>query len=286
MTFIIQKSLGFSKREILGYKTFMFPGGEVGVKLDAHNLRYLSTKTDYQTITARLQNPVDVLNLIMLVDALKRFDPTPIRLFMPYVPYARQDRVCVAGEPFSLKAFANIINSLGFEKIAVVDPHSDVTGAVFNNLEVITQVNIIDKWDKFRKDILSSAILVSPDAGANKKISALAGYLGHYDFIRADKKRNLETGAIIETIVYAENINRPVVIVDDICDGGKTFIELAKVLKAKGATKVILYVTHGIFSKGVKVLLDGGIDDIWITNSYSTGTDNMNAFNLEEYFVL
>jgi ribose-phosphate pyrophosphokinase len=139
-------------------------------------------------------------------------------------------------------------------------------------------------------------VLVSPDAGANKKTFEVAKYFST-NFIRADKLRDLTTGQIKETIVYADDLTgKTAVILDDICDGGRTFIELAKVLKAKGAAKVILFVTHGIFSAGLDPLFAGGIDAIWTTDSFPlkdaneaiarevcTTPDNFHVIPLKEY---
>lgn len=88
----------FKGSEELKVQTFVFPGGEEGVKLDTDNLRYRHTAHPFQALICRIQRSSDVMQLVMVADALKRFDPTPIRLILPYVPYARQDRVCVAGE--------------------------------------------------------------------------------------------------------------------------------------------------------------------------------------------
>jgi ribose-phosphate pyrophosphokinase len=258
----------------LTYKSFIFPGGEVGVKLDIKDSVAYIAKTGffapciYQTIVARIQNSAHVMELVMVVDALRKLDDTPIRLVLTYVPYGRQDRVCDLGESFSLKAFAGIINSLNFDKVIVIDPHSDVTGAVFNNVEIISQFKVINAWPNFIKKALG-CVLVSPDAGANKKTFELAKFFNHSKFIRADKLRDMATGNIKETIVYETDLSGcETMICDDLCDGGRTFIELAKVLKDKGAKSVDLYVTHGIFSKGSQPLLDAGIDQIWTTNSF------------------
>jgi ribose-phosphate pyrophosphokinase len=94
--------------------------------------------------------------------------------------------------------------------------------------------------------------LVSPDAGSNKKIFDLAKSIGYDgEIIRCDKLRDISTGKIIETIVYHDDLcGKDAIIVDDILDGGKTFIEIAKVLKQKNVGKIYLIVTHGIFSNG------------------------------------
>ncbi len=272
---------------------FIFPGGEINVKIDSSNLKYLYEKAEYQTIIAKIQSSLEVMQLVMLVDALRRFDSTPIRLFLPYVPYGRQDRVCNNGEAFSLKAFAGVINSLNFSKVIVCDPHSEVIGAVFDNVTVISQKQIINKFQAFiEKVIVSSSVFISPDAGSNKKTSEIAKYFNHNSFVRADKLRDLSTGEIKETIVYATETIKgaDVFIVDDICDGGRTFIELAKVLKRKDVNTVNLYVTHGIFSKGTKVLFENGIDAIYTTNSFfeivpsNVDSQKVNILNIDNIF--
>jgi len=260
----------YTTRE-LDVKTFLFPAGEVGIKIDFNYI----LKHSIIEIKARIRNSNDFMYLAMAKNAINenpncRVFPPRVDLFLPYVPYARQDRVCNRGESFSLKAFAGLINSLGFDTVTILDAHSDVAPALFDRCINIKQLDIITRFEEFKNKIMDGGYMfVSPDAGGNKKTVDLAKYFGHKDFIRADKRRNLATGDILETIVYADDLTgKNVCIADDICDGGKTFIELAKVLKSKGANSVILYVTHGIFSKGIKVLTDAGIDHIYTTNSY------------------
>jgi len=253
----------------LEVKHFLFPAGEVGLKIE---FNYIAKFSVFE-ICARIRNSNDFMYLAMAKNAIMEqyhaFQPR-IDLFLPYVPYARQDRVCNRGESFSLKAFADLINSLNFTTVTVLDPHSDVAPALFDRCIPVKQLGIITKFESFKNKVMGGDYgFVSPDAGGNKKTVDLAKFFNHKDFIRADKRRNLATGDILETIVYADDLTgKNVCIADDICDGGKTFIELAKVLKSKGANSVILYVTHGIFSKGIDVLLDAGIDHIYTTNSY------------------
>ncbi len=297
----------------LDYKSFLFPAGEIGVKLNVENHRYhgsvpniglaaitghiqtIPAKSGYQTIVARIQSAHDIVELIMLTDALREFDPAPIRLFMPYCSYSRQDRRCVKGEAFSLRAFADIINGLNFERVKTLDPHSDVVGGVFDRLEIIDQLTVIGKFDAFNARLqpslpLDRPVFVSPDAGGNKKTIELAKHFGHDFFVRADKTRNLATGQLTGFKVHCEDDqikNRDVVICDDIADGAGTFIGLSKVLKELGAKKVILFVTHGIFSKGTKILFDGGIDEVFTTNSFRmdlTTDTNLTILDVESVF--
>jgi ribose-phosphate pyrophosphokinase len=269
----ITKTLPNNEKIDMAVNFWNFPGGEIGVKLSPFNLRYIyANEPKYTTITHRIASSNDFMALALTVDALRQMDDTPIRLVLPYVPYARQDRTCVKGESFSLQVFTKLLNSLELQKVTILDPHSSVTPALINNVRVIDQIEIISKWEDFKKMIMTThATFVSPDAGSNKKVSDIAGYMQHLEFIRADKLRDLSNGHIKETIVYADDLKgETVVILDDICDGGKTFVELAKVLKKKNVEKIILYVTHGIFSKGLAELYNNGIDEIWTTNSFQT----------------
>lgn len=278
----------------LQYKNWIFPGGEIGVKLNIkeHFIAHAAktgffAASNYQTVTARIQNSNDVIELVMLVDALREIDNTPINVVIPYMPYQQQDRVCDIGESFSLKAFANIINSLDFRQVNVFDPHSDVcNNGLINNLKIISRFDILNKWPDLI-NVASKCKLISPDAGANKKTAKIAGFLTHKDFIRADKLRNLETGEIIETIVYCDDFkNQDIIVFDDICVGGRTFTGLAKVCKAKNCGKFILYITHGVFSNGVKSLLNNGIDEIYTTNSFKWASNNFDASFDEKVNVL
>lgn len=263
--------------QAVNLKVFDFPAGELGVKIDGAHWRLAGAPTATRhTVIARIQSSRDLVALIMVTDALRRLDPIPVHLVLPYVPYGRQDRVCVSGEAFSLKVVAGLINGLGFETVTTFDPHSDVTGALIDRLVIKTQVQIVNQWDDLRARLMNkSVVLVSPDAGAGKKTAALAAYLGKGDYVRADKKRDLETGKLTGTVVYADDLTgQTVAIVDDICDYGGTFVLLAKALKAKGAAKIILYVTHGLFGKGLDPLFEAGITEIWTTDAYRTDLDS------------
>ncbi len=276
----------------LDHKVFTFPAGELGVKLDSTNLLYpnYSYNLPYQTITARLQNSNDIMELLLVTDALRRLDPRPISLVLPWLPYARQDRVCSPGESHSIKVFAQLINNQGYESVTVFDPHSEVVGAVIDRVTIISQLDIIGKFDNLNKYIINnSPIFVSPDAGSNKKVAMLAAHYGHSFFVRADKSRDLATGKLSGFKVYTDNQcsikDRDVIVCDDIADGAGTFIGLAKTLKENGARKVVLYVTHGIWSKGLDSVFDGGIDEIYCTDSFLGDIDlRVNVLRLDNVF--
>ena len=252
--------------------SFIFNGGEVQVVLPEY-LGY-----NIINIEAKLHNSDDVMRLLMVNDALRRYAPgATVNLRMPYVPYARQDRVCNEGEALSIKVFCDLINSMNFNKVTITDPHSDVTPALLNNCVIISQEDILDSfkgykedWDLYSKLMNNEITLVSPDAGAEKKILKVAQYFGGLDIIHASKVRDTRTGNITETKIndnpYPDG--KDLLIVDDICDGGFTFIKLAEQLKRLNPRSINLYVTHGIFSKGYQVLFDAGIKRIYTTDSF------------------
>lgn len=247
-----------------------FAGGEEQVKID---MKFVPKGSiGFVEITARIKNSKDVMALALLVDACSRLENlhhhAEFVLNLPYIPYARQDRVMQPGEALSIKVFAGIINSLGFDKVVVDDPHSDVSAALLNNVHIHGQQELIVSFhDQLAgKDVT----IVAPDAGARKKAQKVADRF-HMPIVEAGKVRDVKTGEITGTSVFGDVSGRECVIVDDICDGGRTFIALAKVLKENGAKRVILYVTHGIFSYGKQVILDGGVDEIY---AYHDWTEN------------
>lgn len=240
-------------------KFWTFPAGEVGVKVE-DTTAVLVAKT--LTITLIFDGSNDIITLLMLVDALRSTNTqAEIELFIPYFPYARQDRICAEGEAFSLRVFCDIIKSVGFKRIKTCDLHSSVTAGMFpaGMLTEISQKTMF--ISRFQLD--KNMALVAPDNGSVKKTQELAK---HYSLpvLEFTKVRDVETGNIIatkatediNTFVYNHGITQ-FVVVDDICDGGRTFIEIAKVIKQEQPNiKLHLRVSHGIFSKGKEELLE------------------------------
>ena len=177
----------------------------------------------------------------------------------------------VTCEAFSLKVVARLINGLGYDRVFTCDPHSDVTPALVEILHIVSQLEMVRSHPGLRPHFYGKLLaIVSPDAGAIKKAFSVAKHIG-LPLVTASKIRNVETGAITHTEIQNPNQveGLDALIVDDICDGGRTFIELAKALRAQGASRVYLYVTHGIFSQGLGVF-DGLIDAIFTTDSFDS----------------
>jgi len=259
-------------RTIINFDSFTFSGGEEHIRFQTFD----ASQTSKIEIVERLINSSKTIRLMLAVDALKRMtqQPTAIELVIPYFPYARQDRVCVEGEALGASVMAQIINNMNFNKVTIWDAHSDVSPALINNVENIDQTLLVERCKALCKKLTKGQLtLISPDAGASKKTLKLAQkFNGKVPVIQANKQRDLKTGDIVDTEILGDVSNQDVLIVDDICDGGRTFIELAKVLKKQGARSVALFVSHGIFSKGLEVF-DGLIDEIYTTDSIRARED-------------
>ncbi len=263
----------FGEENNVFYTSFNFTGGEPHIKIDS-DLKGINEVT----ITTRVTSFNDFGLLLCAIDALKRINVDKINLFLPYFPGARQDRLMNYGEPLTVKLYADILNNLKLSQVIVFDPHSEVTPAVINNCKIISNhLFIKEVFDRIAKETL----LVSPDGGALKKIYKVSEFLGGIEVIECSKKRNVKNGKLEGFKVYAEDLKgKDCIIVDDICDGGGTFIGLAKELKSKNVGNLYLAVSHGIFSKGLEDL-NKYYERIFVTNSFKD-MDGVELVNLKE----
>ncbi len=193
------------------------------------------------TITWKYENDAETLALIYIAKHIKAHGTEKIHLDMPYIPNARQDRVKTNADIFTLKYFAEIINSLEFASVTVLDPHSSVSEALIDRIVVKSSKEYVDKViGKINNDKL---IMFYPDEGAMKRYSAM--YQKPYAF--GIKKRDWSTGQIkgLDVSGSEELIqDSTILIVDDICSRGGTFYHSAVKLKELGADKIYLYISH------------------------------------------
>lgn len=190
-------------------------------------------------------------------------------LKMDYLPYARQDKEVDNNLTFALHVFLGVLAS-NFHKIEVFDPHNLKMMEEMSNF-----VNIITAEDAINKAIFvdRSNVICYPDKGAKERYENLN--ISKLPSVYMEKVRDQMTGNVLGIKLSDDtdlNILRDqrVIIIDDICDGGRTFIEAAKVLYSNLASTVSLYTSHGIYSKGLKVLLDAGIDRVYDKNGLVT----------------
>ena len=249
--------------------TIQFSGGELHVKLPTMNI----VGSDEIQVVAQIQSSNDLVELLHVKEILDRLYPDNSKiLVLPYLPYGRQDRVTEKHTSFTLKTFANLINSLHFNKVVTYDAHSDVSLALINRIENIDIDTILAREQSPLYEAINRALvgfdvtIVAPDAGAAKRLTKVIDRI-QIDCLTLQKHRDVTTGNITMQPVATRH-EGVAVIIDDICDGGATFVQAAKVLREAGFTEVWLYVTHGIFAKGLETLFQGGIDKVFTTNSF------------------
>ncbi len=178
-------------------------------------------------------------------------------LDIKYLPYGRQDKVISNTTTFALEAFSRILNNLSFGAVAIQDPHSS------RALELIRRSYAYYPHKELKKvfEETNTNLVCYPDFGAASKYSDIYDYPS----TGAVKVRNQLTGDIEGMELNDPELvkDKRILIVDDICDGGRTFTELAKLLREAGAVEVNLFVTHGLFSKGLRALTDYGISNCY-----------------------
>jgi ribose-phosphate pyrophosphokinase len=233
-------------------KRWKFPAGEIGVYVDPPQ------SNDSINFYLRNGSSDEILQLLMEVDAYSRRQTNQeFELYMPYVPYGRQDRVTEPGTSFSLQVFASLINRQVFKKVHVLDQHSHVTEELIHNTQNYAARELMP-W--FPIQLLpmpvKEMVVVAPDKGAVLRAGECASALGIDRVVYATKTRNPSTGRI-ENIQFVGDLNHTdhVLIIDDICDGGGTFLALNDAIGGKCKT-ISLFVTHGIFSRGYKAVAD------------------------------
>lgn len=177
----------------------------------------------------------------------------------------RSDRRFNIGESFDLKVIAKFINSLNFDSVKILHPHSSISLALINNSVELKNFEYVKK--AYLK--IGTPILVSPDAGAYKTTHEIAEKL-NADLVPSNKVR---INGVPKISVQGNVKDKECLIVDDLADGGRTFKFLAEELKKQGATKVFLYVTHGQFNYGFDELKEN-INHIYCTNSYNDIEDD------------
>jgi len=273
---MLQLNLTNSNKSQIGFKPSAFPDGQQSITLDLTTISDLESSC---TIRSRLNSFRDLELIICATAALREVGMERIHLYIPYCLGGRSDiKFEEGGLNYIKSVIAPIINLQRFTSVTVMDPHSIALENWIDNFKKLYN-SYLAKWAI--KDLSSEGgdfKLVSPDAGALKKIFSTAKSIGYKDkVIVAEKVRDLPTGKIIHTHVPLEGTNPTdnFIIIDDICDGGRTFVEIAKTIKSHVWTrdeyfkgKIYLIVTHGIFSAGFEEL-GNYFDGIYSTNSIS-----------------
>lgn len=194
-------------------------------------------------------------------------------LILPYVPGARQDRLNDEGDfLFTAKSVAGLINMVGFNRVTILDPHSNVISSLIENVDVVQPTGILPP--EFKDNHYQ--YVLAPDAGSSHRALEVAKALGAY-LRQGWKKRDVKTGALSGFGCESVPSQSRILVVDDICDGGGTFIGLAEEMKRdRKLDRFDLFVTHGLFTKGTHNLLKH-YDRIYTTDSVPAQRPGVNV---------
>lgn len=223
-------------------EVILYPAGESHLRLRSNPAVDLGT---IDTVEAAASSFEDLGQIITADRILRRLGHS-VEWFLPYFPFARHDRRNDKFDGFELGIAIDMVTELD---LVIADPHSDVAG----QLRHFDQRSVVDC---FRRAGLfdNDPVVVIPDAGAAKKTYS---WLAGQPVVQASKHRDPASGELSGFDVHADNLDgRPCIIVDDICDGGGTFLGLAKKLQIANAGTLTLAVTHGVFSKGAERLAE------------------------------
>lgn len=269
LTFYDTRDYGTNPYPVVENKQFIFPGGEAHV-----TLAYSSTDTQIALLTSPTSD--DLFKVAMWADACHR-NRLKTALLIPYLPGARQDR----GAPLSARVYADFINSMKLNRVICLDPHSDVMPALINDLEIV-HLDELECWSHknyfFGREWVG---VIAPDAGAIKRAGAVADRL-NVPVYQALKHRDFATGKLSGFTCEPLPDEGNLLVVDDICDGGGTFVGLAE---ATGIPKerIDLWVTHGIFSKGAEKLKNH-FENIFTTDTSVDGVARVDKITIISVF--
>lgn len=275
------------------YELIKFPGGELHVRIH-ENVMAESAAADLVAVTARITCSDQLIETLLLCDALRQDSDRAISLILPYLPYGRADRRFSSGDCFGVATFARLINSANVTPITL-DAHSAQGLEHFHHIQDLPSDHFIQqafddfsKFDRGRAGIERPTLLF-PDKGARQRYDAVSN--NYENVLHCSKERNLLTGKLkgFKVPQSTEFKTKKVLVVDDICDGGGTFNGIADGLKEYGL-ELALYVTHGIFSKGFGEL-SNRFEKIYTTDSFTNtrdgdlpGLECLTVYPTQEFF--
>lgn len=254
---MITRYIPFPDRRSYEFETIAYPAGEHQIRITDMSLKTV----DRVVVEARITEQSHIIDLMLLYDALfglnTRMD---VDLHIPYLPFSRADRRFCEGDCHGLAVFAHLLRI--FDTIRTLDAHSVAASELIPKMINVTPIPLVGRAvSHFKAKFGVEPLLLFPDKGAADRYGKL-----NLTGLFATKKRNPVTGKL-EGFEVPET-DMPLLVIDDICDGGGTFVGIAKELRKTNSKPVGLYVSHGIFSKGYDVLSGGLFDQLYTTNSF------------------
>ncbi len=206
-----------------------------------------------------------LMELLIMIDALKRSSAASISAVIPYYGYARQDRKAAPRVPISAKLVADMLEAAGIDRMITIDLHAAQIQGFFN-IPVDNLYGSVLFVNHIRAKNLANPIIASPDIGGVARARSYADKLG-YDLVIVDKKREKANVAEVMNII-GDVKGKDVILVDDMVDTAGTLVKAAEVLKSKGATSVMACCTHGVLSGPAFDRINAGtLDELIISDT-------------------
>ncbi|EAI7244089.1 ribose-phosphate pyrophosphokinase [Campylobacter upsaliensis] len=238
-----------------------FSDGEISVQID-ESVRGKDVFIIQSTCAPANDN---LMELLILTDALRRSSANSITAIIPYFGYARQDRKANPRVPISAKLVADLIEAAGIDRVATIDLHAGQIQGFFN-IPVDNLYGSIVFNDYIKSKHFKNAVVGSPDIGGIARARSVAKKLG-LDIIIVDKRREKANESEVMNIIGDVN-GKDVVLVDDIIDTAGTIVKAAKALKEKGANSVMACCTHAVLSsEAYERIAKGDLDELVITDT-------------------
>ena len=220
-----------------------FPDGEIGVRI----LENVHGKDVFVLQTIAQHPNLYLMELFIMIDALKRAGARSVAAVMPYFGYARQDRRVKEGDPISAKLIAQLLESAGASKVLTMDLHSPQVEGFFN-IPLIHLSGDSLLREEIQKEGWDKSVMVAPDIGSIWRARQLAKDLKTSDGI-VDKRR-MSAKRVESHALTGDVKGQNVVLVDDLISTGQTILTAARVCKSCGAKKIFAAATHGLFVNG------------------------------------
>ena len=253
-----------------------FADGEIYIEIN-ENIRGNSVFVIQSTSNPANDN---LMELLLVIDALKRSSAKNITAVIPYYGYARQDRKVAPRTSISAKVVANLLTNAGASRVVTVDLHAGQIQGFFDiPVDNLFATPIFARHAK-KKIKSKNIICVAPDVGGTERARAL-GKLLNVGLAIVDKRRPKPGQSQVMNVI-GDVKGKTCVIVDDIIDSGGTIVNAAKALKDRGAKEVYVYITHGVLSgEAVKKIKNSVIKNLVITDTIDNNDKIKGAKNIE-----
>lgn len=227
----------------------------------------------------------NLMELLIMIDALKRASAQRITCVVPYFAYARSDKKDQRGVPITAKLVADLLTTAGASRIVAMDLHSSQIQGFFNiPVDHLSSLPIFARH--FKSNVsLENTVVVSPDTGGTERARALAERLD-VSLAIGDKRRvgNEDKAEILHIIGDVENKNA--ILFDDIIDSGGSLTKMATALKNKGASKIYAACSHGVLSgKAIENIESSTIEKLFITNSIPLSAQKIKCKKIEQLSI-